>query len=105
MPRKIGQVCDECQVDKKPESEALDPLNFRFVAACCSGKIVKIDGSDLMTKPQRHIASYTSQTPNLSLKYDKCQLDSGIARKHLLSIFAKQEVCYEKHRSFSLMRR
>ena len=42
----IWQVCDACQAEKRPESEGAIPLNFKFVAVCGSGKIVKIGWSD-----------------------------------------------------------
>ena len=49
---------------KKVRPEVPGRLNFRFVAACGSGKNFKIDGVGLMTKPQRHIAIYAGQAPS-----------------------------------------
>ncbi len=42
----IGQIEGKRQGLKRSESEAPGRLNFRFVAACGSGKIVKIVGSN-----------------------------------------------------------
>jgi len=43
----IGQVSDDCQAEKKPDSEAAGPLNSRFVAACGSVEIGRVIGTDL----------------------------------------------------------
>ena len=42
----IGQIEDKRQAEKRSESYAPGPLNFSFVAACGSGKIVRFVGSD-----------------------------------------------------------
>ena len=44
--RKVVQICSGCQAQKSSASGGPGLLNFRFVAACGPGQIVKIVGPD-----------------------------------------------------------